>query len=171
MRKLVITMPRSPYFIIILVGLTGMALVVLTEPTFLASGDVSQFTRGRWGGLIIALLITLWGSKGAAFPSMLFACDRRGIQTPVYPRVIEWRQVQDVEISTLKIGLSNVRGGGAVKSSSIAIRFAESIDLRSGLRPNSHGRITAEHEYTFSTEVQKEDAGDLLEVIAGFRAQ
>ena len=66
MRKLVITMPRSPYFIIILVGLTGMALVVLTEPTFLASGDVSQFTRGRWGGLIIALLITLWGSKGAA---------------------------------------------------------------------------------------------------------
>lgn len=164
-------MPRSPYFAILLIGLTGISLALLTEPTFLASGDLSEFTHGRWGGVIAALLITLWGGKGVVFPAILFACDRRGIQIPVYPRLIEWKHVKDVKTSTLTVGLSTVNNGGAVISGSIVIRFAENIDLKRGLRPNSHGRITAEHEYAFSTEVQKKNASDLLAVIVGFREQ
>ena len=63
MRKLVITMPRSPYFIIISVGLTGLIFALFTEPTFMAGGGFSGFTHGRWGGVIVALLIVLWGCQ------------------------------------------------------------------------------------------------------------
>lgn len=77
--------------------------------------------------------------------------------------------MQDIGISTLPVALSTVNRGGAVQSVAIVIRFAEIIVLSNGLRPNGHRRITAEHEYAFSTEVQTKDASELLAEIKRFR--
>jgi hypothetical protein len=172
MNKLVITMPRSPALIILGIGLAGVAIVFLTEPTFVAGGALTGFTRGRYGGIIVALLITIWGAKGIVFPSTLFACSRSGIEIPVYPGLIEWRYVQDIETSSFTVGLSNSPNKlRDVESESFVIRLSDCIELKAGPRPNSHGRITAKHEYTFSTEVQKKTASELREVITGFRSQ
>jgi len=161
-------MPRGPYVILLIMGLTGFALAFLTEPTFLGGGGFAAFTHERMAGATVALFISLWGCKGFLFPKTLFVCNRSGIEIPAYPRLIEWRHVQDVDVSTLTLGMSNVNRGGAVRSAAIVIRFAENIDLRSGFLPNSHGRITADHEYAFSTEVQKKDPSDILEEIKRF---
>lgn len=171
MRRLVITMPRIPFLMLALIGLTGIAMALFTDPAFVGSGDFSELSLGRWGALTVALLITLWGGKGVVLPSILFACDRNGVEVPFYARVIQWQYVQDIGVSNMTVGLSGDNRRGPIKSDSIVIRFAESIDLKSGLRPNSHGRITAKHEYTFSTEVQTKGASDLLKTIDEFRTQ
>ena len=170
MNRLVIAMPRSPSFIILAIGVTGLSVTILTAPTFIAGHGLSGFSLGRWGAILLSVLTILWAIKGLFSPSILFACSRSGIEIPVYHRVIPWQEVLDIQPTSMTVGHSNTANRvKPIQSKAIVIRLSENIVLTAGLRPNSHGRITAKHEYTFSTAVQRMDRSSLLKTIEEFR--
>ena len=162
MHRVTVTMPRSPYVLVLLMGATGVAMTLLTEPQFILDQSFGGFSGGRWVALLLTVAISAWGLKGTLAPKRLFACDRDGVRVPGVPGLIEWRHVQSVEKAAITIGLGSSSRARPVRDDAIAIRFDDEVELRRRGPRCSHGGVTGEHEYTFSVGVTGLSADDLL---------
>ena len=170
MHRLTVTMPRSPYVLVLLIGATGVAMTLLTEPGFVLDQSSDGFSRGRWVALLLTVAVSVWGLKGTLVPKRLFACDRNGVRVPGGPGLIEWRHVQSVRKAAITIGLSNTSRARPVRDDAIAIRFDDEVELRRRGPRGSHGGVTGEHEYSFSVGVTGLSADDLLGRIEQLRS-